>query len=464
MAAAEPLRYWLTDTRRAPDGARLLQFGGAILLATAALALISGQTPGPALALATMSILMVASLAWLCLIGAIREGNAAQGFVTILAIGAGMRAILFASDPILELDYLRYLWDGAAVGAGLTPYATPPGDAAAGLAGPAWSRLAAESGGLVTSVTYGHLSTVYPPVAQAGFALAHWLEPWGLTGLRLVLLGAEIAGLWLLIRLLDHLGRARIWAAVYWCNPLIAKEITNSAHMEALLLPLLIGAVLLALRQRQILAGVMLACAAAVKVWPLVLAPVLFAGTTWQRWIAASATLGAATLILFLPILISRLDQSSGFVAYAGNWERNAALFPLLVSIADWGLAQAGAYLIDPGRIARFIVAAVVGGTALFLAYRQRVERLPANVLAVVALLFLLSPTGYTWYYAWFLPFLCLVPNRGLLLLGAMLPLYYLRFAMVDWELGHHFDTWIVWVEFLPPLALIAWDLVRQRR
>ncbi|MEM9044534.1 MAG: hypothetical protein AAGC81_07545 [Pseudomonadota bacterium] len=441
----------------------LLQFGGFLIASMAALIPLSRVSPGPELAVATMLVLLVASVAWLRLVSTIDRRTSAQDVLLILAIGALMRLVLLASDPILERDFLRYLWDGAAVSAGLNPYLTSPEAVLSGEAGPLWSDLAARSSGLAEAITYKHLSTVYPAIAQLGFAIAHWVDPWGLTGLRLVLLTGELAGLWLLIRLLDALGRNRAWIAVYWCNPLIAKELTNSAHMEALLLPWLIGAVLLAVQNRQIAASAGLALAAAVKVWPLVLAPILFAGASWRRWMGAYALLALLTVILFAPILISRLDQGSGFVAYASGWERNAALFPLLTNVADWIVTQMGIYLIDPGRIARLAVAAIVAGAALLLA-RPGPERIVRGVVVVSALLVLLGPTGYPWYYAWLLPFLCLTPNRGLLLLGALLPLYYLRFAMVDWGIGHHFDAWIVWIEFLPPLALITWDMTRRAR
>ncbi|MEM9097276.1 MAG: glycosyltransferase 87 family protein [Pseudomonadota bacterium] len=437
--------------------------GGFLVAMMAALIPLSQITPGPELAVTTMLVLLVAGFAWLHLIGRMDRGLAATDVLIILVLGALMRLVLLASDPILELDFYRYIWDGAAVSAGLNPYSTPPEAAISGAAGPAWSALAARSAGLAEAITYPHLSTIYPPIAQLGFALAHWIDPWGLTGLRLVLLSAEVAGVFLLIRLLDALGRNRAWVAVYWCNPLVAKELVNSAHMEALLLPFLTGAVLLAVQKRQIAASAVLALAAAVKVWPLVLAPILLAGATWRRWIAASAMLVMLTLILFAPILMSRLDQGSGFVAYASWWERNAALFPLITLAMDGLIAQTGAYLIDPGRVARLVVAAMVAGAALWLA-RPGAARVVSGTVAVIALLLLLSPTGYPWYYAWLLPFLCVIPNRGLVLLGALLPLYYLRFAMVDWGLGHLFDSWIVWIAFGPPLVLIAWDLRHRAR
>jgi hypothetical protein len=49
------------------------------------------------------------------------------------------------------------------------------------------------------------------------------------------------------------------------------------------------------------------------------------------------------------------------------------------------------------------------------------------------------------------------------MLLGALLPFYYLRFDMVLWQNTHLFDRWIVWLEFGPVLALLTYDWLTGR-
>ncbi|MEM8821028.1 MAG: glycosyltransferase 87 family protein [Pseudomonadota bacterium] len=410
----------------------------------------------------TASILIVASMAWLALPTMIRA-NPVQTLVPLLLTGMAMRLVFFVSDPILELDYLRYLWDGAAIGAGLNPYATAPTEVVIGLAGPDWDALAASSGGIAERVTYGHLTTIYPPVAQLGFLVAHWIDPWGLTGLRLVLLLAEVTTLTLIVALLDAVGRPRAWLGIYWCCPLVAKEMTNAAHMDALLLPLLLASLLAAMRARPVWAAAALALAGAVKVWPLVLGPLVLSNARWRDRVAGACVLVGLTAALFLPVALAKFDGGSGLVAYAAGWERNAALFWAL----EWGAGlladYAGLTRVDHGRLARLAVAAIVSTVAILLAIRSRPEQIPRSMLIVAATLFLLSPTGYPWYYVWFLPLLCIVPSRGLLLLGALLPLYYLRFWMVDLGIVAVFDRWVVWLEFGPVLLLLAWDAIQRR-
>ncbi len=406
----------------------------------------------------------VSGLAWLGLPRSLRAGEVS--LLLALGIGLAMRMIYFGSEPIREIDFLRYLWDGAAVDAGLNPFAVGPTEAIQGMAGVEWSALVQRSGGVAEGISYGVLATIYPPVAQAAFWIAYQIDPWGITGLRVVFLVAELGGIWLLALLLKELGRSPAWIAIYWWNPLVAKEIINSAHMDALLLPALAGAVLLAVKGRPILSGAALAVAAGVKVWPLILAPVLIWQGRPRVWLTAGVVLVLVTILIAIPMIMGRLDSQSGLVAYAGGWERNHALFGALRgAVARMQDAAGMLHLMNPNSLVRIIIAFGLGVTALVLGWRMRDRvNIPVAALAISALLLLLSPTAYPWYYVWVLPFLCVVPNRGLMLLGVLLPFYYLRFDMYLWGNTGLFDQWIVWLEFGPVLALIAYDLVTGRR
>ena len=166
------------------------------------------------------------------------------------------------------------------------------------------------------------------------------------------------------------------------------------------------------------------------------------------------------------PIVDGRLDRSSGFVAYAALWARNEAVFSLIENTLTVLLDHGGLALVDPGRLARLVVALSVGSFALLLAWRSWREptALVHGVVLITAALFLTSATGYPWYYAWILPFVVLVRLRSLMLLTVLLPFYYLRFYMVEIDQVYVFDTYIVWIEFGPVLALLGWELIRKNR
>ena len=106
--------------------------------------------------------------------------------------------------------------------------------------------------------------------------------------------------------------------------------------MDALLLPALVGVVLLAMRGRAVWSAFALGLAAGIKVWPLVLAPILIWQGGWRRWVTAGLLLGAITVLMAVPMILGRLDNQSGLVAYAGGWERNHALFGILRDSMGW--------------------------------------------------------------------------------------------------------------------------------
>ena len=157
---------------------------------------------------------MVAAAAYLFLPRLIRATLAANVssakwliFWIVLA-GLGMRIALFGSTPAFEDDHYRYLWDGAVTANGGNPYAHSP-DAVwqETITTEPYASLAGQSGTVLERVNYPEYRTIYPPVTQAAFALAHWINPWSLDAWRMVVLAGEAVTLALLASLLAALGR-----------------------------------------------------------------------------------------------------------------------------------------------------------------------------------------------------------------------------------------------------------------
>ncbi|NOZ23631.1 MAG: DUF2029 domain-containing protein [Planctomycetes bacterium] len=403
--------------------------------------------------------------------GLVRKDGTRAILIWAIVVGGVFRAAMLFSTPMLEDDYYRYLWDGGVTANGLNPYAYAPADAldenGADRVPKTVRDLGSESGDVVRRVNHPDLRSIYPPVAQAFFALAHAVGPWSLTAWRGVLAGADIAVLALLLVLLRELRLPAIWCVAYWWNPLLVKEIFNSGHLDVIALPFVLGAVLLAIRGRGMWAAVALALAAGVKVWPVALLPLLL------RPLISSPKRMAGALLLFigliavmcLPIGLGGLDETSGFVAYGAGWEMNDALFMLFL----WGAKGVLRILaVDPARgqgVARIVVALLLLGWTAWLTFPLMgdAEDLCNRCALVLGALFLLSPTQYPWYYTWLLPFLAIAPRASLLLLTALLPLYYLRFYFDARNCAYLFDYGIVWIEYVPVWLMLGWEYRRAR-
>ncbi|MEM9355038.1 MAG: glycosyltransferase 87 family protein [Pseudomonadota bacterium] len=374
----------------------------------------------------------------------------------IIAGGIILRLLMFWTVPALETDLYRYLWDGAVVAIGHNPYAYAPGGLEASGVPQSLRDLALEAGYIHERINQQDLRTIYPPVAQVFFAVAYLAETWSITAWRLVCLLCELTTLWLLLRLLDELGRSRLWLAIYWWNPLIIKELMNSAHMEAVLVPFLLAAVLLAVTKRNIFSCLMLALAAGIKIWPVLLLPLVLRPLLAEphRLTMAVCLTSLCLLALALPPLLAGLDQKSGFVAYAAEWRRNGALNPLMEMLLHFALSPTGfADGALPNQIARGLVAIAAATIALLVALPRirhegdLVQRMTWVVLAV----FLLSPAQYPWYLAWILPLMVLRdPLHGVQAATVILPIYYASFYFRGHNIEWAFNDMIVFAMWIP--------------
>lgn len=368
----------------------------------------------------------------------------------ILVAGLFMRLLQFTAEPALEDDYQRYLWDGAVTAHSLNPYTLSPDQAKE--ADPSIfqiGRLGVESGLVLDRVNHPHLRTIYPPVAQAAFALSYIIGPWSIDAWRLVILFFDLATVALLLLLLNDLGRSPLWVSLYWWNPIAVKELFNAGHMEAVVIPLVLGGLALAVRKRPIAATASLTLAAGAKLWPVILLPLVWRSLMHApRKLLIAVGIAALGLALFAwPILSAGLDPASGFVAYASKWKTNSALFPALESLTSPMVARA---------MVAMLLAIIIGWQCRTAASNP--QELTRRALIIISALFLLSPAQFPWYFLWVLPLLCIAPVPGLLVLTATLPLYYTAFYFLARGDTETFPATIVWLIWLPAWGLLLWQ------
>ncbi len=391
----------------------------------------------------------------------------------IVLVGLGMRLALFPSLPMLEDDYHRYLWDGAVLAEGHNPYRHIPAAVqnAESSVPAAIIGLGAASGLVLERVNHPQLGTVYPPVAEAVFALAYRIRPWSLVALKAIYLAFDGVAVMLIALLLRRKHRPRAWIAIYWWNPLFILQTYNGVHMDILLVPFLLGALWLHATDRPARALAALAVAAAVKLWPVMLAPLFLWPLRRRPRVAlrAAAVFGLACLSLLAPLAVAlAFGRDSGFVAYGQRWEMNDALY----MIVPWATGKvAGIFGEVPTFATRHLIgrAVVIGVVATVLAWVLRRQApgerwLAGSALAVTAAIFLVSPTQFPWYFGWMLPMLALHPRVALMLLTMMLPLYYLKFYFDARGQVTFFHYRVVWFEHVPIWIAILLEGWRDQR
>jgi hypothetical protein len=400
----------------------MLATGAGLVLALA----LAARLPSWRAGLGRLQVLLVVAFAlYAVALGSLRRWRGIpHSGLAVLAIAFAMRAALLPVEPVLSDDVYRYVWDGRVLLSGVNPYAHAPADPAlAGLRD------------LVIHPRINHpaLRTIYPPVAEAGFALVAAISPTVL-GMKLWILLHDLA----LAGLLAWWCRARSGSALpaiaYAWNPLVVSEYAGSAHHDPTGILWLVVALVLA-RRRPAWSAVAFTAAALVKLLPIVALPFLFA--VWParaRWLALA--LLAVGLGLFLALAGG---PASGLVAFAASWRNNELLF----HYAALALGERGA---------RLAAAAVVVAIALWFVARGSEPWRSTRAALRAALL--AGPVLHPWYLGWTLALEPLAPSAPWLLLSATALLNYGVFAPPAEGGGFHLPLELRWVEYGLPLLL----------
>lgn len=426
-------------------------------------------------------LLVIAGLIYLVIIKNILLKKITFNLVPLFFIGLVLRLVFLQSTPIYEDDFYRYFFDGSLTTHGLNPYNYAPEDALKksapnrnnilGLenkeqdAHPDLHFLAEQS--LMERVAYPHIRTIYPPVTQAVFALSYFIEPFSLIVWRALLLISEIISFFLLVKLLKCMNKPMIWSAIYWLNPLLITETINAAHMDALLVPLLLSALLLAAKKSYRFAGLALALAVGVKVWPILLIPSLFRPllTKPKELLVAILPCLLTLIVVLIPQLLSYTNEQSGLMNYSQYWRTNSFLFGLLENSLIYFDENFAYYFGDPQQLARLIVGGIISLLVIFQLKNscENIEQLIKSWLVIITCLFLLSPTGYPWYLIWFLPLLAVKPSLPLLSLTMLLPLYNLRYPLNELNKTELFNDVFIPLQFLPPILFLFIQWYRNK-
>ncbi len=388
------------------------------------------------------------------------------GFIVLFGLIA--RIALVSTTPALEDDYYRYLWDGAVTANGINPYSHPPqiagqdGGAQHNAVAGRLADLAKQAGAVHERINHASLKTVYPPLAQGAFALAYVIKPWSLTAWRIVCLLGEVATLGLLLALLHACGRSPLWSALYWWNPLVIKEMINSAHMEAVLMPFVLAGLLAAIHKRHLLAATMIGLAAGIKLWPIILAPLVLRPLMEKprQLLVALAILFVLSVIWIIPPVLGGLDESSGFVAYATQWKTNSALSAALGHLNHFILQPLGMSSETANRLLRLSLVLVLVGIIIWQTrpMLKGADDLITRASVILIALLLLSPAQFPWYLVWVMPLMTLRPVAAMLLASALLPIYYSSFYFYAEGNYFVFKDQIVWAIWLPIWLLLIYD------
>ncbi|MBI3327291.1 MAG: DUF2029 domain-containing protein [Nitrospinae bacterium] len=296
-------------------------------------------------------------------------------------------SLLWVTPGFLSDDMYRYLWDGLVQRAGINPYQYPP-------EAPELAFLRDEA--IFPMINRKSALTIYPPGAQVLFWVMAWGWPGNVVGMKGAILFADVCSIALLLPLLRHLDVNRSRVLLYAWHPLVVTELGLSGHLDGVMIPFLLLAVLLTLKQRSWQAGLGLGLATLLKLYPAILLPILYRKRTW-RMPAAFVAVVALGYLFYL----GAGGQIIGYLPHylAPAEENNLGLRRMLTHIL-------GLVTDEPHRLVLWLTSLILL-VVMFqcLTSNQKAPREVINwgVRVIALYLLLVSPSVYEWYLIWLL-------------------------------------------------------------
>lgn len=369
-----------------------------------------------------------------------------------------MGGLLVLARPTLSDDMYRYIWDGRVQAQGISPYRYPPE--------------ARELRSLREPIIWRYINrknavTIYPPAAELAYALLWRIVPDNVRWFQVVMFGGALAGGAALAGLLKAANQSPARIIIYLWSPLLIFETAHSAHVDGLVLPLLIGAWWARLKERDIWLGVWLGLATAMKLYPILLLPALWRpGDRRGRW-QMPLTFGLTLAICYLPYILASGGGVLGFLPNYFNERFNLGLAGWLIPLFEKNQfnANRGLLLLSLGTL---------GCMSVYLILRSILGVAPTGLTAIrqsvwlMGAFTLLTQNLFSWYLLWFLPLIALFLQSGKVL-GLRLD------AWTGWWwfcglVGLSYTFFITWrpvpwalaAQFWPLYAFLLIDLARR--
>jgi len=343
--------------------------------------------------------------------------------------------------PGLTDDLYRYIWDGWLQVEGINPYRYKP---------EAEALSSFQSATIYDRLNSQPYYSVYPPLVQFFFAVGGWFHSIDWTVSYYVLKGLFAALEFGGVVLLSRLASAKNLLLYAW-NPLVLIETAGQGHTEALLVPLIVGAVWAVRRGWGHGASLAVAGAGLVKLYPFILWPFLVRRYGWTALWPGGVLVILVSLPYAAPYTLPHIKASVEL--FSELFEFNAGPYYLakyimrLVTGADWSKVI--------GPIFQYTYLSFLGVFYLLDWYRDWSFR--RSVMMGIGVFLFFSTTVHPWY---FLPLLALgiLSSRpawpwlwvGLFSVGTYLFYVdgpYWPWIIVGWGGGTILGLWMYWTE-----------------
>ena len=309
----------------------------------------------------------------------------------IFAMTALMQGVLIFSRPTLSDDMYRYVWDGRVQAHGVSPYRYPPS---------ALELTQLRDGNIYPHINRKNVVTVYPPAAEASYFLLWRILPDNVQWFQSAMAGGGLLAGILLTGLLKDLGLSPIRALIFLWSPLLIFETAHSAHVDGLILPLLVGAWWARVRERDVVVGFLLGIATAFKFYPALLLPFLWRPYDRKgRWQMQLAFM----LALFMFYVPYYLISGTSVIGYLPRYFEEKFNISPLVSTVNQMLNSFKLNIPNPLALFSMGILFIIGIWCILHPAKDAETALRRCILPI-GIVTLLSQNLFSWYMLWLLP------------------------------------------------------------
>jgi hypothetical protein len=383
------------------------------------------------------------------------QGNTRSTLIVVFAFAVVFRAVLLPTKPTLSDDMFRYVWDGRVQAAGFSPYRYPP-DA------PELSGLRDDTHEVWRSINRQSSVTIYPPGAQLAYAAIWRVVGTSVVGFKLVFVIAELLGALWLMKLLRAFNQPSERVLIYLWSPLLIYEVAHAGHVDALMLPFLIGAFWARATNRSWMLGLLLGAATLIKLFPVLLLPALLPlPRPWslKRMRPAVETALGFGGIIMLAYMIYAIQGANplGFLSQYFGENFNMGLAHALFQVAK-PLGMPGSTLVNVMTFGGLALLAI----GFVLRPAADAQQALMRCVWIIGWFTLTTQNLFAWYLLWLLPLIVLFvqPGRfiglkfsamsGWLIFSGLIGLSYLFF--VKWKPY----PWVQTLEFVPLYLILG--------
>jgi len=215
----------------------------------------------------------------------------------------------------------------------------------------------------------------------------------------------ELITIWAVAQLLTLLGRPRQLLLMYAWHPLVVWEFAGSGHVDAISICFIALALLAWQRKSDLGAGVALACATLVKLFPVVLVPAILKR---DRWLIAPIL--AVTIIAGYLVYLS-VGPAAVFGSLPGYTQERG----LFTGQQFYALSLAHKLGLELPSLAYLIaVMLIMSALGLWVLVRGRSEDYLKHALVLATATTVLFAPHFSWYFCWLALFLCFTPRLSI--------------------------------------------------